>query len=126
MDGQLARAGVVVGVVVVIGTRGRTRRHEDVDGDAVGVIARGQGRDKWVRAFGRREVQDGERDVARELDEEGAPLDGEGEPEEGAEGAQVRVHGCVRAAELRHCLAVALGVVERSEVVMFDMRWIIV
>ena len=114
MNGQLARAGVVVGVIIA-GTRSRTRRHEDVDGDAVGVIARGQGRDERVWAFGRREVQDGERDVARELDEECAPLDREGEPEEGAEGAQVRVYGCVCAAELRHCLAVALGVVERKE-----------
>ena len=68
-------------------------------------------------------MQDGERDVARELDEECAPLDGEGELEEGAEGAQVRFHRCVHAAELHHCLAIALGVVEGG-LVVFDMRQI--
>ena len=119
MDGQLARAGVVVSVVVVvvvvIETTSRTRRHEDVDGDTVSVVARGNGRDERVRAFGRCEAQDGEREIARELDEECAPLDGEGELEEGAKGAQVRFHGCVRAVELRHCLAIALGMVERRE-----------
>jgi len=46
-----------------------------------------------MRPFPRRDVQDGERDVARDLDEKRAPLDMPREAEKVGESLQVAAHG---------------------------------